>query len=68
MGYGDFKLLAAIGALLGWKMLPAVILLSSLVGAVVGIAAHRAGPARSPCSDSVRPLPGRSRPHRVVLG
>ena len=37
MGYGDFKLLAAIGAFLGWKMLPAVILLSSLVGATVGI-------------------------------
>ena len=37
MGFGDFKLLAAIGAFLGWKMLPAVILLSSLVGAVVGI-------------------------------
>jgi leader peptidase (prepilin peptidase)/N-methyltransferase len=38
MGFGDFKLLAAIGAFLGWKMLPAVILLSSLVGAAVGIA------------------------------
>jgi leader peptidase (prepilin peptidase)/N-methyltransferase len=38
MGYGDFKLLAAIGAWLGWKMLPVVILLSSVVGAVVGIA------------------------------
>jgi leader peptidase (prepilin peptidase)/N-methyltransferase len=37
MGYGDFKLLAAIGAFLGWQMLPAVILLSSLVGALVGI-------------------------------
>lgn len=37
MGYGDFKLLAAIGAWLGWQMLPVVILLSSLVGAVVGI-------------------------------
>jgi leader peptidase (prepilin peptidase)/N-methyltransferase len=37
MGYGDFKLLAAIGAWLGWKMLPVVILLSSLVGAIVGI-------------------------------
>jgi len=37
MGYGDFKLLAAIGAWLGWKMLPLVILLSSLVGALVGI-------------------------------
>jgi leader peptidase (prepilin peptidase)/N-methyltransferase len=38
MGYGDFKLLAAIGAWLGWQMLPLTILLSSLVGAVVGIA------------------------------
>ena len=37
MGYGDFKLLAALGALLGWQVLPMVILLSSLVGAVVGI-------------------------------
>ena len=37
MGYGDFKLLAAIGAWLGWSMLPVVILLSSLVGALVGI-------------------------------
>lgn len=38
MGYGDFKLLAALGAWLGWKMLPVIILLSSLVGAVVGVA------------------------------
>jgi leader peptidase (prepilin peptidase)/N-methyltransferase len=37
MGYGDFKLLGAIGAWLGWKMLPVVILLSSLVGAIVGV-------------------------------
>jgi len=37
MGFGDFKLLAAIGAWLGWTLLPLVILLSSLVGAVVGI-------------------------------
>ena len=37
MGYGDFKLLAALGAWLGWQMLPLTILLSSLVGAVVGI-------------------------------
>ena len=36
MGHGDFKLLAALGAWLGWQMLPLVILLSSLVGAVVG--------------------------------
>ena len=38
MGYGDFKLLAAIGAWLGWQMLPMAILLSSVVGAIVGIA------------------------------
>ncbi|MFZ2302024.1 MAG: prepilin peptidase [Gallionella sp.] len=37
MGYGDFKLLAALGAWMGWQMLPLIILLSSLVGAVVGI-------------------------------
>ena len=37
MGYGDFKLLAAIGAWLGWTMIPLVIILSSVVGAVVGI-------------------------------
>ncbi|OGV75809.1 MAG: methyltransferase [Methylotenera sp. RIFCSPLOWO2_02_FULL_45_14] len=38
MGYGDFKLLAAIGAWFGWKLLPAVILLSSTLGAIIGIA------------------------------
>jgi len=38
MGYGDFKLLAALGAWLGWKMLPLIILLSSVGGAVIGIA------------------------------
>jgi leader peptidase (prepilin peptidase) / N-methyltransferase len=37
MGYGDFKLLGAIGAWFGWQLLPAVILLSSVVGAVIGI-------------------------------
>ena len=37
MGYGDFKLFAALGAWMGWQMLPLTILLSSLVGAVVGI-------------------------------
>lgn len=37
MGYGDFKLLAALGAWLGWQMLPVIILFSSVVGAVVGI-------------------------------
>jgi len=38
MGYGDFKLLAAIGAWFGWQVLPTVILLASGVGAVVGLA------------------------------
>ena len=37
MGYGDFKLLAAIGAWFGWQLLPAVILLSSLIGSIIGI-------------------------------
>jgi len=38
MGFGDFKMNAAVGAFLGWQMLPLVILLSSLVGVVVGLA------------------------------
>jgi leader peptidase (prepilin peptidase)/N-methyltransferase len=37
MGYGDFKMLAAIGAWFGWTMLPAVILLSSIAGSIIGI-------------------------------
>ncbi|NEX64413.1 prepilin peptidase [Noviherbaspirillum galbum] len=37
MGFGDFKLLAALGAWMGWKMLPAIIMLSSVVGAAVGL-------------------------------
>ena len=46
MGYGDFKLLAAIGAWLGWQMLPLVLLLAAFVGAAVGLtmmAARRLG-------------------------
>jgi leader peptidase (prepilin peptidase) / N-methyltransferase len=38
MGYGDFKLLAALGAWLGWTMLPVIILMSAVVGALTGIA------------------------------
>ena len=38
MGFGDFKLLAALGAWMGWEQLPVIIILSSLVGAVFGIA------------------------------
>lgn len=37
MGYGDFKLLAALGAWLGWQMLPLIVLLSSAIGAIIGI-------------------------------
>jgi leader peptidase (prepilin peptidase) / N-methyltransferase len=37
MGYGDFKLFAALGAWLGWKVLPLVIVLSAATGAVLGI-------------------------------
>ena len=37
MGYGDFKLLAALGAWLGWQLLPLIIILSSVVGAAIGI-------------------------------
>jgi leader peptidase (prepilin peptidase)/N-methyltransferase len=36
MGYGDFKLLAALGAWMGWQYLLVIILLSSIVGAIVG--------------------------------
>ncbi len=37
MGYGDFKLLGALGAWMGWQMLPLILLLSAFTGAVVGI-------------------------------
>jgi leader peptidase (prepilin peptidase)/N-methyltransferase len=37
MGYGDFKLLAALGAWLGWQMVPLIVLLSSVIGALIGI-------------------------------
>jgi leader peptidase (prepilin peptidase)/N-methyltransferase len=37
MGYGDFKLLAALGAWMGWQAIPMIILLSSVVGAIVGL-------------------------------
>lgn len=38
MGYGDFKLFAALGAWLGWQALPAVILMAAIIGSVIGIA------------------------------
>ena len=39
LGYGDFKLLAMLGAWLGWQMLPLIILLSTVLGSIVGIGA-----------------------------
>ena len=38
MGYGDFKLLAALGAWFGWQALPLIIIMSSFLGALIGIA------------------------------
>jgi leader peptidase (prepilin peptidase) / N-methyltransferase len=46
MGYGDFKLLAALGAWLGWAALPQIILISAVTGAVVGLAATLIGRMR----------------------
>jgi leader peptidase (prepilin peptidase)/N-methyltransferase len=46
MGYGDFKLLAAIGAWLGWQALPQVVLFSALAGAIVGLVATMVGRMR----------------------
>lgn len=52
MGYGDFKLLAMLGAWGGWQILPLTILLSSLVGAVLGVIL-----LRMRGSDSSTPMP-----------
>src|SRR5205807_769863 len=69
MGYGDFKLYAAVGAFLGWKLLPFVILLSSIVGLVFGslqMFAARRGPAarQEPVRRSLRHLRRRHGPRR----
>ena len=52
MGYGDFKLMAGLGAWMGWQLLPLVILLSSVVGAVVGIILMATGKL-----DREKPMP-----------
>jgi leader peptidase (prepilin peptidase) / N-methyltransferase len=52
MGYGDFKLLALLGAWLGWPVLPQIILLSALVGALVGVALILSGR-----HESGKPMP-----------
>ena len=67
MGYGDFKLLAALGAWLGWQMLPLIVLLSSVVGAVIGIALDRVQGPRPQRAAAVRPLPRDRRRDRAVL-
>jgi len=46
MGYGDFKLLAALGAWLGWSMILPVVLASSVIGAVIGIGMKLTGSLR----------------------
>jgi leader peptidase (prepilin peptidase) / N-methyltransferase len=46
MGYGDFKLLAALGAWLGWQAILPVVLMASVIGAVVGIAMKLTGALR----------------------
>jgi leader peptidase (prepilin peptidase)/N-methyltransferase len=46
MGYGDFKLLAAMGAWLGWQALLPIVLMASIIGAVVGIGMKVTGALR----------------------
>jgi leader peptidase (prepilin peptidase)/N-methyltransferase len=46
MGYGDFKLLAALGAWLGWTMILPIVLASSIIGAVIGIGMKLTGQLR----------------------
>ncbi len=61
MGYGDFKLLAALGAWFGWQMLLPIVLLSSVVGAAVGIVLIVLAAPWPQHADPLRPLPGRLR-------
>ena len=67
MGYGDFKLLAAIGAWLGWQLLPLVILLSAAVG-TSSARPDRVPRALAPHADPVRPLPCRGGLDRAAVG
>ena len=68
MGYGDFKLFGALGAWMGWQMLPLILLLSAFTGAVVGIALIVAARPRPQHPDPVRPLPRRRRLDRADVG
>ena len=67
MGHGDFKLLAALGAWVGLKGILPTILLSSLVGAVIGSASGWPEGPRPRDADSLRPLPRDRRLDRVLL-
>ena len=66
MGYGDFKLLAALGAWLGWQALLPIILMASVLGAVVGIAMKLSG-ACARAATCPWPVPRRRR-HRRDAG
>ena len=68
MGYGDFKLLAALGAWMGWDLLPVIILLSSLTGVVVGISLILFFRTGSNHTDSFWSLPGCCRIDHHVSG
>lgn len=61
MGGGDFKLLAALGAWLGWMMLPTIILLSAVAGAVIGI-------ARMALANKGREVPMPFGPYLAIAG
>ena len=67
MGYGDFKLLAALGAWLGWQMLPLIVLLSSVVGAVDRHRADRVQGPRSHEPAAVRAVSRGGGRDRAVL-
>ena len=66
MGYGDFKLLAALGAWLGWQMILPIVLAPRSIGAIVGIVHEMSSAlARRPLR-ALRPLPRRRRARRAV--
>ncbi len=61
MGFGDFKLLAALGAWLGWKMILPIVLGASIIGALVGIAMKMSAALREGRVRTVRTVPRRCR-------